>query len=70
MKYSLKIISHDKTIKTAKNDLLADKIQDAGINLSAYCSKRGLCGKCFVEIIDGNLPPPLEKEDFFLKQKN
>jgi len=69
MKYSLKIISHDKTIKTTKNDLLADKIQEAGINLSAYCSKRGLCGKCFVEIIDGKLPPPLEKEDFFLKQK-
>ena len=69
MKYSLKIISHDKTIKTAKNDLLADKIQEAGINLSAYCSKRGLCGKCFVEIIDGKLPPPLEKENFFLKQK-
>jgi uncharacterized 2Fe-2S/4Fe-4S cluster protein (DUF4445 family) len=69
MKYSLKIISHDKTIKTAKNDLLADKIQEAGINLSAYCSKRGLCGKCFVEIIDGKLPPPLEKENSFLKQK-
>lgn len=69
MKYSLKIISHDKTIKTAKNDLLADKIQEAGVNLSAYCSKRGLCGKCFVEIIDGKLPPPLEKENFFLKQK-
>lgn len=69
MKYSLKIISHDKTIKTAKNDLLADKIQEAGINLSAYCSKRGLCGKCFVEIIDGKLPPPFEKENFFLKQK-
>ena len=69
MKYSLKIISHDKTIKAAKNDLLADKIQEAGINLSAYCSKRGLCGKCFVKIIDGKLPPPLEKEDFFLKQK-
>lgn len=69
MKYSLKIISHDKTIKTAKNDLLADKIQEAGVDLSAYCSKRGLCGKCFVEIIDGKLPPPLEKENFFLKQK-
>lgn len=69
MRYSLKIISHDKTIKTAKNDILADKIQEAGINLSAYCSKRGLCGKCFVEIIGGKLPPPLEKENFFLKQK-
>jgi len=69
MKYSIKIISHDKTIKAAKNELLADKIQEAGINLSVYCNKRGLCGKCFVEIVDGRLPPPYEKENFFLKQK-
>jgi uncharacterized 2Fe-2S/4Fe-4S cluster protein (DUF4445 family) len=69
MKYSIKIISHHKTIKAAKNELLADKIQEAGINLSVYCNKRGLCGKCFVEILDGELPSTNEKEDFLLQQK-
>ena len=69
MKYSIKIISHDKTIKAAKNELLADKIQESGIYLSSYCNKRGLCGKCFVEIVDGRLSPPTKKEDFLLKQK-
>jgi uncharacterized 2Fe-2S/4Fe-4S cluster protein (DUF4445 family) len=69
MKYTIKIISHHKTIKASKNELLADKIQEAGINLSVYCNKRGLCGKCFVEIVDGELPSTNEKEDFLIQQK-
>lgn len=69
MAYRINILSHGKTIKAAKNELLADKIQEAGINLSVYCNKRGLCGKCFVEIIDGKLIPPNEKEDFLLQHK-
>jgi len=69
MSYKVKILSEDKTIAAMENELLADKIQKAGINLSAYCSKRGLCGKCFVEIVDGKLPPLKGREEFLLKHK-
>lgn len=67
--YKIKIVSHDKTITAQENDLLADKIQDAGIDLSVYCNKKGLCGKCFVEILEGKLPALDEKEEFLLTHK-
>ncbi|UCC38558.1 MAG: DUF4445 domain-containing protein [Candidatus Aminicenantes bacterium] len=69
MKYRIKIISHNKTIIAKENELLADKIQEAGINISTYCNKRGLCGKCLVEIVDGELPSPNEKENVLLEQR-
>lgn len=69
IKYKINIVSYNKAITADKDDLLADKIQEAGINLSAYCNKKGLCGKCFVEIIKGNPPPLTEREEFFIKQK-
>ena len=69
MKYRVKILSHDKTITARKGESLADKIQQAGINLNQYCQKRGLCGKCFVKIVEGLLPPLEEKEKFLLERK-
>ena len=69
MTYKIKIVSHNETITAQENDLLADKIQDAGIDLSVYCNKKGLCGKCFVEILEGKLPALDEKEEFLLKHK-
>lgn len=69
IKYKVRIASHRKTIIAKENDLLADKIQEAGINLSVYCNKKGLCGKCFVEIIKGKLLPLNEREEFFLEKK-
>jgi uncharacterized 2Fe-2S/4Fe-4S cluster protein (DUF4445 family) len=69
MSYKLRILSHNKTIEVKENEILADTIQKAGINLSAYCNKRGLCGKCFVEITQGMLPPLKEREKFLLRNK-
>lgn len=69
IQYKITIASHNKTIMADENDSLADKIQEAGIALSAYCNKKGLCGKCFVEIKEANLPPLNEKEEFFIEQK-
>ena len=68
-RYKIDIVSADKTIMANDNDLLADKILQVGIPLSLYCNRRGLCGKCFVEIIKGKRPSVSEKEDFFIKQK-
>jgi len=69
MAYSVKILSHDKKISATKGDLLADKIIDAGIDLSLYCNKKGMCGKCFVEIVEGALPTLDEREQNLLKQR-
>lgn len=70
MTYTIKILSHGKTIKSGEKEVLADKIHQAGIPLSLYCNKRGLCGKCFIEIVKGQRPSLGEKERFWLEQKN
>jgi len=67
--YRIDIFPGKKAVTADENDLLADRIQEAGIPLSLYCGKKGLCGKCFVEIIKGKRPPVEEREDFFIKQK-
>jgi len=69
IKYRINIISCNKAITAHEDDLLADKIQETGINLCVYCNKKGLCGKCFVEIVKGKLPPLNEREAFFIEQK-
>jgi len=55
MPFKVSILSHNKTTTARKGSLLADVIGKAGIDLSLYCNGRGLCGKCFVEIIKGDL---------------
>lgn len=69
MAYRISIAPQNKSIIAKKNELLADKIQDSGINLSLYCNKRGLCGKCLVKIVEGKLPPLKKMEEFLLEQK-
>jgi uncharacterized 2Fe-2S/4Fe-4S cluster protein (DUF4445 family) len=70
MTYTIKILSHGQRIRARRKEVLADKILQAGIPLSLYCNKRGLCGKCFVEIVKGRRPPLGERERFWLAQKN
>jgi uncharacterized 2Fe-2S/4Fe-4S cluster protein (DUF4445 family) len=70
MSYTIHIDSHGKSLSAQKGDLLVDKILHAGINLSVACDKKGLCGKCLVEIVDGNLSPPNEQEKYLMEQKN
>ncbi|UCE41298.1 MAG: DUF4445 domain-containing protein [Candidatus Aminicenantes bacterium] len=69
MAYTIKILNLAKTIRAQKGELLADKILESGIDLSLYCQKKAVCGKCFVEILEGYLPPLEEIEDFLI-QKN
>jgi len=68
-KYRLQIFPQNKTISANDNDLLADKILETGINLSVYCNKKGLCGKCLVEIVKGRLQPLGEREKLLINQK-
>ncbi len=70
MPYTIKIEPHKKAHRGDTGDILVDIIQKAGINLSVYCDRKGLCGKCFVEIIEGRLPPPGKHEQYLIEQKN
>lgn len=70
MAYTIKIRNLGKTIKAQKGESLADKILESGIDLSLYCQKKAVCGKCFIEICEGYLPPPTEQEDFLIRMKN
>ncbi len=49
MSYRLRILPQNMAIWVREDEMLADKIQKAGIDLSAYCNKRGLCGNCYVK---------------------
>lgn len=70
MAYTIKIRNLGKTIRAQKGESLADKILESGIDLSLYCQKKAVCGKCFIEICEGYLPPPSEHEDFLIRKKN
>ena len=70
MAYTIKIRNLGKTIRAQKGESLADKILESGIDLSLYCQKKAVCGKCFIEICEGHLPPPTEHEDLLIRKKN
>jgi len=69
MAYRITITSNGQTISAEKKDILADRLQQAGVPLNLYCNRRGLCGKCFVEIVSGPRPDAGEKEKSWLGQK-
>jgi len=66
---TIRILSHGRTITAEKKEILAEKIREAGIPLNLYCNKRGLCGKCFVEIVAGRRPDAGDRERFWLEEK-
>jgi uncharacterized 2Fe-2S/4Fe-4S cluster protein (DUF4445 family) len=70
MPVKVKIISHNKTATAKKGTLLADIISTAGIDLSLYCNRRGLCGKCFVEITKGDPPACDTQEKALIERKH
>ncbi|HEX2694726.1 MAG TPA: 2Fe-2S iron-sulfur cluster-binding protein, partial [Acidobacteriota bacterium] len=68
-KFTVEVLA-PRTIGTAADgDLLADVLRDAGIPMSLYCGGRGVCGKCLVEIVRGEVSPPSEREVEFLRGK-
>jgi uncharacterized 2Fe-2S/4Fe-4S cluster protein (DUF4445 family) len=69
MPVKIKILSHKKTITSPKQAVLAEIISKSGINLSRYCNGKGLCGKCFVEIVKGELPACDAQEKALLDQR-
>ena len=54
--YSLEILPDGTKVRAKAGEALADALVRAGIPLSLYCHKRGVCGKCAVRVRAGLLP--------------
>ena len=60
-----------KEIQAEKGELLSEVLQRAGIALSAYCGGKGLCGKCAVQILEGDIPPmDRQEEGYFTRREH
>jgi uncharacterized 2Fe-2S/4Fe-4S cluster protein (DUF4445 family) len=69
MPYKIRIEPLGRTLSAEKKEVLSDKLLQAGVPLNLYCNKRGLCGKCFVEVVSGARPEPGEREKLWQEQK-
>jgi uncharacterized 2Fe-2S/4Fe-4S cluster protein (DUF4445 family) len=54
--HTVDIIPDGIKVRSKAGELLADVLTRAGIPLSLYCHKRGVCGKCAVRVKSGLLP--------------
>ncbi len=70
MALTVKILSHGRTVRAKRGELLADVLERAGIHLHFYCNKRGLCGKCSVEVLKGGRALISAREKFWQKQRH
>ncbi len=68
-RFKVEVLAPRTTGTASDGDLLADALRAAGIPMSQYCGGRGLCGKCLVEIVRGEVSPPSETEAGFLRGK-
>ncbi|HYA49448.1 MAG TPA: ASKHA domain-containing protein, partial [Burkholderiales bacterium] len=53
---TIEIVPDGIKVRAKAGELLADVMARAGIPLSVYCHKRGVCGKCAVRVRSGLLP--------------
>ncbi len=49
-------------LEARAGEILADVLARAGIPISLYCRRRGICGKCLVRVRSGEVPPPDDRE--------
>ena len=69
MRYSIEILPQHNTISAEKDSLLGDCLQKSNIDIRFDCNRLGLCGKCAVKILGGNVPSPNETERILLSEK-
>lgn len=68
-KFKVEVLAPPTCGTASDGDLLADVLRAAGIPMSLYCGGRGICGKCLVQIVHGEVSPPSETEAGFLREK-
>jgi uncharacterized 2Fe-2S/4Fe-4S cluster protein (DUF4445 family) len=56
------ILPEGRKVAAARGETLSDILTRAGVPLSLYCHKRGLCGKCLVKVVRGDLSLPDDQE--------
>lgn len=56
-KYKVKFSSHNKSGLFHSGQTFLDAAQKLGVPVPALCGGSGLCGKCKIEIVKGNVPP-------------
>lgn len=61
-KHRVDVLDPRTSLEAADGAVLSAVLRDAGIPLSLYCGGSGVCGKCLVEVIRGELPPPSRRE--------
>lgn len=64
------VLSSGRRISADVGELLSDLLVRADIPLNLYCGRRGVCGKCFVEVLSGDLPPADDRERTLAKARN
>lgn len=67
MNIRVKILPEGRTVTVPSGRTLADGLERNGIRLSLHCGQRGVCGKCFVEIVSGELGEPDAFERRFIE---
>ncbi len=68
-KFTVKVLVPRAVGTAADGDILADVLRATGIPIGLYCGGRGICGKCLVRIVRGEVSPPSAREIEFLRAK-
>jgi uncharacterized 2Fe-2S/4Fe-4S cluster protein (DUF4445 family) len=64
------VLPEGRTLGAPSGRPLADALERLGIRMSLYCGRRGLCGKCFVEVVEGEAGEPNPIERRFIEGRN
>mgnify|MGYP000545485032 CR=1 FL=1 len=64
--FSVKIQNLDQTIKVAEGETLGQALSRSEIPLRFDCGQKGVCGKCRVKILSGEVSPPNRQERYVL----
>jgi uncharacterized 2Fe-2S/4Fe-4S cluster protein (DUF4445 family) len=69
MSLKIRIPALNKEIPAERGEILSDILRRAGIPLSAYCGGKGLCGKCAVHILEGDIPRMDSREESYFTRR-
>lgn len=64
-----KVLNKNLTIELQENESLFSALQKAGAKVFAPCGGKGICGKCAIRLIEGELPVTAEDEKIFSKEQ-
>jgi uncharacterized 2Fe-2S/4Fe-4S cluster protein (DUF4445 family) len=67
--FTVQVLPDGIKVRARAGEVLSDVLARAGIPLSLYCHRRGICGKCAVRILNGPLPFPAAQEASLLENR-